>query len=187
MYISERNEGPFKDAFITFSGSPTMEYLKGDVWERAKQLRKAEWGMNTNLEATFELILNSATKNNLPENEMPTKILIISDMEFDEAISTRSWYGNRDNEFEYNQTALEMIEEKYKKAGYQIPGIIFWNVNGRMGNVPVKAHDKNTALISGFSPSILTSILGDGDFNPTQVMLDTIGKERYNLIQTAIQ
>jgi len=187
MYISERNEGPFKDAFITFSGSPTMEYLKGDVWERAKQLRKSEWGMNTNLEATFDLILNSAIKNNLPENEMPTKILIISDMEFDEAISTRSWYGNRDNEFEYNQTALEMIEEKYKKAGYQIPGIIFWNVNGRMGNVPVKAHDKNTALISGFSPSILTSILGGGDFNPTQVMLDTIGKERYNLIQTAIQ
>jgi hypothetical protein len=80
-----------------------------------------------------------------------------------------------------------MIEEKYNQAGYQIPGIIFWNVNGRTGNVPVKAYDKNTALISGFSPSILTSILSDGDFNPTQVMLDTIGKERYNLIQTAIQ
>lgn len=186
MYISERNEGIFKDAFITFSADPKMQYLKGDVWERAMQLRRAEWGMNTNLEATFDLILNSAIKNNLPENEMPTKILIISDMEFDECTSSGNNYWNNTNEFEYNQTALEMIEEKYLKAGYQIPGIIFWNVNGRLGNIPVKAHDKNTALISGFSPAILTSILGDGDFNPTQVMLDTVNKERYNLIEQAI-
>ena len=179
IYISERNEGTFKDAFITFSSNPTMEYLKGDVWERTRQLSLADWGMTTDLEKTFDLILDSAVRDNVPQSQMPNKLLIISDMEFNQATSSRWGYDNS----EWNPTAMEMVKEKYTNAGYEMPGIVFWNVNGRMGNVPTKAETENTALVSGFSPAILTSILGGELPTPLEVMFQTLNNERYECIK----
>ena len=170
IYISERNEGTFKDAFITFSERPQMEFLTGNVWERSRQLSLADWGMNTNLEATFNLVLDKAVENNIPQSDMPDKLLIISDMEFDQATSR-------------THCAMDMIKEKYDNAGYKMPGIIFWNVNGRMGNVPVGAKDDNTALVSGFSPSILQSILSGDLESPLELMLKTLKNERYEVIK----
>jgi hypothetical protein len=76
LYISERNEGSFKDYFITFSNTPQLQKLSGDLADRLIQLRSAEWGMTTNLQSVFNLILNQSIKNNVPQSEMPTKILI---------------------------------------------------------------------------------------------------------------
>lgn len=182
LYISERNKGIFKDAFITFSASPTMQYLKGDVYERAQQLQRAEWEMNTDLQKVFRLILDSAVRENITDDLMPTKILIISDMEFDEAngSSNNSYWGEEVSE--WNPTALEMIKQEYADAEYTMPQIVFWNVNGRPGNVPVQANDKNTALVSGFSPSILTSLLNGEIESPEQIMLKTIENTRYDLV-----
>lgn len=178
LYISERNEGAFKDAFLTFSSNPRMEFLQGNIWERTRQLSMANWGMSTNLEATFDLILDRAIKKNVPQSEMPTKILIISDMEFDMATRT-----NRFNNT-YNATAIEMIKEQYQEAGYKMPEIIFWNVNGRLNNVPVTMNEQGAALVSGFSPSILKSILSGEWENPLDLMLETIKNERYEVITT---
>ena len=169
IYISERNEGLFKDAFITFSSSPEMNYLKGSLSERMRQLQRSGWGYSTNLQATFDLILNSAIRESLPESEMPTKLLIISDMEFDEA--------DRD------QTNLDTIRQKYSLAGYKMPEIVFWNVNGRMGNVPASVNDSGIGLVSGFSPSILKSILQGEIYSPEQLMLDTVDSARYSCIE----
>jgi len=169
IYISERNEGTFKDAFITFSERPQMEFLTGNVWERSRQLSLADWGMNTNLEATFNLVLDKAVENNIPQSEMPDKLLIISDMEFDHCAQGFS--------------AMDMIKEKYDNAGYKMPGIVFWNVDGRMGNVPVGAKDNNTALVSGFSPTILQSILSGDLESPLELMLKTLKNERYEVIK----
>jgi hypothetical protein len=180
IYISERNEGTFKDAFITFSSQPTMEYLQGDVWERARQLSMANWCMSTDLEATFDLVLDSAVRDNVPQSQMPTKLLIISDMEFNQATGGGYWDSNNSD---WNPTAMEMVKEKYKNAGYEMPGIVFWNVNGRMGNVPTKADTENTALVSGFSPAILTSVLGGELPTPLEVMFQTLNNERYKRIK----
>jgi hypothetical protein len=100
---------------------------------------------------------------------MPTKLLIISDMEFDQACGTR--------------TNFDLIKAAYAESGYQMPGIIFWNVNGRLGNVPVKANTPNTALVSGYSPSIIRSVLGGDELNPLAVMLKTINSDRYKCIR----
>lgn len=168
LYISERNEGIFKDAFITFSERPEMQYLKGTVAQRMRQLDNASWGMNTDLQAVFRLLLNSAVRNNLPETEMPTKILIISDMEFDEATG---------------YTNYEAIRNEYNRHGYAMPQIVFWNVNGRMGNVPAQTKDGNVGLVSGFSPAILKSILKGQIYSPTQLMMDTLMVDRYSKIR----
>ena len=139
MYISERNEGNFKDAFITFSNNPQLQYLTGGLKERLNKLRRADWGMSTDLEAVFNLILNQAKTYNIPQDKMPTKIMILSDMQFNQA--TRSDLGSQ-----------SMIESMYEVAGYKKPDIIYWNLNASGSNFPVEFNKNGTALVSGFSP-----------------------------------
>lgn len=170
VYISERNKSIFKDAFITFSAKPQMQYLKGSLYERFRQLHNAEWGMNTDLESVYKLILNKAVENNISEDEMPTKILIISDMEFDQCARNNS------------DTALSMIQRMYSNAGYKMPEIIFWNVNGRIGNVPASFNSSGIGLVSGFSTSILKSILQGSIDTPEGLMLRSVMTERYSQI-----
>ena len=175
-YISERNEGPFKDAFITFSAKPELQILSGDIISRFKQLVKAPWGMNTNLQAVFDLILRRAQETHMAQELMPTKILIISDMHFDAACGY-GWCGSSPE-----LTNFEAIKAKYAAAGYEMPGIIFWNVNGDAGNVPVTMRDQNVGLVSGYSPSILNSVLQAKVLSPMELMLSTVNAERYSVI-----
>jgi len=101
---------------------------------------------------------------------MPTKILIISDMEFDSCVRNGS------------DTAISMIEKRYAEAGYERPEIIFWNVNGRLGNVPGNHKHKGVGLVSGFSPAIMKSVLEGKVDTPTSLMLRAVLSERYEPI-----
>jgi hypothetical protein len=170
LYISERNVGPFKDAFVTFSSRPQLQYLTGDLISRYRQLQRADWGMSTNLEATFKMVLDQAVKHKVPTIEMPTAILIMSDMEFNSAVDR-------------NHRALDMIRSNYEQAGYEMPKVIFWNLCSRHNNFPVQAGENNTALISGFSPSILKSVLAGEVMNPVNIMLKALNVERYSMVQ----
>jgi len=176
LYISERNEGPFKDAFITFSNNPNLQYLKGSLSERYNQLARSEWGMSTDLEAVFRLILTKAKESNVAQSEMPTMILILSDMEFNSATSGGGW-GRSGNS--WNPTAQEMIEGMYANAGYKMPKVVYWNLSARNDNFPVKFDKQGTALVSGFSPSLLTSLLAGKDISPLSMMFTVINSERY--------
>ena len=126
--------------------------------------------MSTNLQAVFDLILTRAQQANLSEEDMPTKLLIISDMHFN--------YACRNND----RTNYEVIKQKYESAGYKIPGIIFWNVNGSAGNVPATMFDGNVGLVSGYSPSILQSIFKAEVLTPMELMLKTVDSPRYEMI-----
>jgi hypothetical protein len=174
MYISERNEGSFKDMFMTFSSKPQIQKLLGPLSDRYRQLARADWDMSTNLEAAFKTILNQATKFNIPQNEMPTKIIILSDMMFNQATGD-GWR----NESDWNPTAIAMIDEMYANAGYVRPGIIFWNLHASGGTFPTKFDTLGTCLISGFAPSILKSVLGGDDMTPISIMDKTVNSERY--------
>ena len=169
MYISERNEGDFKDAFITFSESPQLQYLTGGLTERILQLRRADWGFSTDLEAVFSLILEQAKLNDIPQDKMPTKIMILSDMQFNQA--TRRNLGSH-----------SMIESMYNEAGYKKPDIIYWNLNSGGSNFPVKFNENGTSLVSGFSPSILKPLLAGKNMTPESIMMDTVNDERYSSI-----
>ena len=177
LYISERNEGAFKDAFVTFSDDPQLQVVKGDLTDRYCQMRSADWGMSTNFEATFKLILDQATKHKLTQDQMPNKILILSDMEFNAATGGRGW---RNTGFDWNPTAQQMIEQMYEDAGYKVPQIVYWNIQSRNGGVPVAFDKLGTALVSGFSPAIMTSLLGGDIESPQQIMDKTILSDRYS-------
>ena len=167
LYISERNKGVFQNAFITFSDNPKMQYLQGDINDRLSQLAHADWGGSTNLSRVFEIILDKALSNGLSEEVMPKTILIISDMEFNSC---------------GRMTNYENIKSRYRQAGYQLPNVVFWNVNGRVGNCPVTVNDYGVAMVSGYSPSIMKSILGN-EISPVKIMDSTIEKERYSFIK----
>jgi hypothetical protein len=177
LYISERNEGPFKDAFITFNDNPTLEVVKGSLSERYRQMARANWGGSTNLQSTFELLLNKAVEGKVPASEMPTMLLILSDMEFNAAVS-RNYRGAN-----WDVTAQGMVEKLYKDAGYEMPKIVYWNLNSRNdSNKPVQFDTKGTALVSGFSPALLTNLVAGKEMSPYSMMMSVIESERYAAI-----
>lgn len=169
LYICERNVGPFKDAFITFDANPQLLVVKGSLNERYQQMLRSPWGGNTNLGRAFNLILNKAIAGNVPQSEMPTMMVIFSDMEFDRADS--SW----------NHSAQQMIENKFSSAGYTVPKIVYWNLASRGDkNKPVHFDKNGTALVSGFSPALLTNLLSGKDTSPYTMMMSVIDSERYS-------
>lgn len=168
MYMSDKNTGDMKDVIMTFSNNPSLMKLTGNLKSKLTQLKKAPWGMSTNIEEAFDTLLSFSVSNNIPSEDMPEVIIILSDMQFDVCTSDPS------------STVLQMIKKEYKQHGYTVPKIVFWNINGK-GTTPVKATKEGTALVSGFSPAVLKSILGSiNDFTPEGIMLKTILNERYN-------
>jgi hypothetical protein len=182
LYVSERMGGVFKDQFITFSGTPEMLKLKGNLSQRYDQMERSSWAMNTDIQAVFKLILGAATKAKVSQSEMPTKILILSDMEFDACVTAGTnpragYYGGGQA---VSVSAMDMIEKEYAAAGYKVPQIVFWNLNGRAGNSPVTYNKAGAALVSGFSPSIVKSVLGGEEMTPISIMLKTVMVQRYD-------
>lgn len=170
LYIAERNEGPFKDHFVTFSENPSLQKIEGNsVYNRLASLKGCDWGYNTNIERVFKLVLDSAVKSNVSESDMPSVILILSDMEFDSCSDS-------------DVTAFERAQQLYADAGYKLPKIVFWNLDAKTSNFPVKFNETGTAMVSGFSPTILKQILAGGDMSPEKIMFDVINSERYACI-----
>jgi hypothetical protein len=133
------------------------------------QLQNAEWGMNTNLHTAFDSILTYAVKGHVLAEDMPKYILILSDMEFDRGV-------------DQDDSAMQMIERKYSAAGYSLPKIVFWNLNASSGNIPVKYNADGVALVSGFSPAIMKSILSSQRFTPLDIVLETLNQPRYCVV-----
>jgi hypothetical protein len=169
LYFAERNESEWKDHFITFSERPVLQRIVGNtLLEKLTNLSMANWSMNTNLGKVFDLILDRAKVAGVNNEDMPKKIYIVSDMEFDSCIQGAINYEN--------------IKRRYKESGYDLPDVIFWNVNSMQNNVPVKMNEIGVALVSGYSPSLFTRLVGAKDFSPMSIMLDVLNSERYERI-----
>ena len=168
LYLADKNTGKFKDTFLTFSGNPELLHLKGNINQKIDQMVKSHWAMDTNLHKAFAKILEVAVKGQVPQEEMPKMVLILSDMQFNQCV-------------EFDDSAMQMIERSYTAAGYEVPKVVFWNLNAAYGNTPVKFDKSGAALVSGFSPAVVKPLLsGDLDgFTPESVMMKTIMEDRY--------
>lgn len=179
IYFAERNTGPFKDYFITFSGRPTMEKVNGrNIVEKYENLSRAAWDGNTDLQAVFDLILQTAVAKKASQEDLPAKVYIISDMQFDQACSS-GYYGRNRNPA--NDSNFAVIEKKYADAGYKRPDLVFWNVNAS-SDTPVTKDQSGTFLVSGCSPSILKYAVNCEAVNPQELMLEVLNSERYEVI-----
>lgn len=172
LYLSSKTSSDFKDMFITFTSSATIQVLKGTLSQKMRQMQGAV-GYDTNLTKAFDSLLQTAKRGNVAPENMPDYLLILSDMQFND-MSIRGT----------DATALEMARQKYRDAGYKCPSIIFWNLAARASadQSPVKMTDKGVALVSGFSPAIMASVLGADpeEFTPMAMMLKTIMNDRYS-------
>jgi hypothetical protein len=123
-----------------------------------------EWGMNTDFEKAYTHILRLAKKHNVVKDSMPTMLLVLSDMQFDES---------QRNGWEPDMTHFGHMKKEYEDAGYEFPKIVFWNLDAHFGT-PAKCSDDSVAMVSGFSPSIMTAILNAEEFNPVSVMMEAL-------------
>jgi hypothetical protein len=160
MYLAERSKGEFNDMFLTFDESPQLVKIEGDsVAQRLNNISQAEWGMNTDFEKAYMHILNVAKKHNVVPDSMPSMLLVLSDMQFDDS--------------QRNMPHFNHMKEEYEKAGYKLPKIVFWNLDSHYGT-PAKCSDDSVAMVSGFSPSIMKAILNAEEFNPLSIMMEAL-------------
>ena len=170
LYFAEHNKGVFRNHFIEFSMRPQLIEIKGDTFvDRLRYIASFNEVANTNLDAVFDLILEAAVKNHASQEELPAKLIIISDMEFDACIGGASAIN------------FENARGKYEACGYQLPQVVFWNVASRTRQQPVTLNEQGVTLVSGVTPRIF-SMMAEGAISPFAFMMKVLSSERYACI-----
>ena len=182
LYCAEKNQGAFADHFISFESNPHWIKTDGvDFCDKVYRITGTSWGGSTNVEAAMDLILDVALKNRCSQADLPQNLVIISDMEFNRCVTSNSgrnsyWGSGSD----VNDTLFEKIAKKYASYGYKMPRLIFWNVDARQNNIPMR-DDGYVSYVSGFSPSIFETIMsGKTGYD---LMMEKLNTERYAVIQ----
>jgi hypothetical protein len=178
IYMAERNQGEFHNQFITFSSVPKIIDLNGltTLHDKLAKTYREDDCSNTNIEAVFRLILKTAVKHNMTQEDMPKNIVIISDMHFD---------GSR---FNCNDTLFGTIGKEYAKYGYQLPRLTFWNVNGNCSSnvVPVQQNNMGVVLMSGYSQNLIKMVMSN-QTDPYKCLLEQLNSERYQIVEDAVK
>ena len=173
IYFAEHNTGAFKNHFIEFSREPELIEIKGETFaDKLQYICSFNKVADTNIEAVFDLVLSAAVNNNLPQAELPAKLIIISDMEFNACVKNAG------------TTNFNNAKAKFEAAGYKLPEVVFWNVASRNRQQPVTKNEQGVALVSGCTPRLFSQVV-DGSLaamTPYEFMLDVLGGERYEKI-----
>lgn len=176
LLLAEVTAPPFGGSFISFSEKPSVQKVEGaTLREKIANLEKSEWGMSTDFVAVFrDLILPLAEKHKIKQEDMVKQLFVFSDMQFDEAESDPDKWT----------TSFERIRADYKKAGYELPTLIFWNLAGGRAGVtgigdatapkPVTSEQEGTALVSGYSQGMLKVFLDNGSFEDAEAQEEIV-------------
>lgn len=170
LYFAEHNTGVFRNHFIEFSHTPQLIEVKGETFaDRLRYVCSFNEVADTNLEAVFDLVLNAAVRNHVTQEELPKKLVIISDMEFNACVENAGL------------TNFENAKKKYAAHGYNLPEVVFWNVESRNRNLPVTKNEAGVALVSGCTPRLFEMVEGNLS-TPYELMLEILTAERYGKI-----
>jgi hypothetical protein len=166
---------------------------------QVSELQKMQWGMNTDLNAVFTLILQRALASNIPPEQMIETLFIFSDMQFDVATGGGNAYGmypvpgavvgygaGHGMQHTARETNFKVAQVEFEEHGYKLPKVVFWNLEGDADDtaVPVTHREEGTALVSGFSGQLLKLFMAGASaldkFNPFVIMKEAISAEKYN-------
>ena len=179
LYCAERMTGPFANHYISFASRPQLIKTEGiDFVDKVSRIYKTNLCDNTNLNAVFDLLLNTAMNKNVKETDIPKTIVVISDMEIDEG--TGSWYSSYDRWTSKTvATEMEKIRQKWANYGLQLPKLVYWNVSARHNTILDAG--PNVSFVSGMSPTIFRQVLtGKTGYD---LMIETICADRYEVIK----
>ena len=172
LYCAENNEGEFKNKFITFSSRPVIVDVSKyeTLQDKLRYMMSRDDMTNTNIESVFDIILDTAIRNNVSNNDIPRNVLIISDMEFDMATGRKA-----------NCTLFDTISAKFMDAGYEMPKLVFWNVNSRTNAIPMQKNKNGVILLSGFSKNLMNMVMSS-ELDPYKALVKELSRDRYSVI-----
>lgn len=184
IYFAERCKGQFKDTYITFSQTPQfVDLSKGKtLFDKLNIAMHHSEVANTNIEAVFDLILDTAVKYRMPQKELPENLLILSDMEFD--MATRNHVNGR--WVSPDEKMFDTFAKRYAAHGYRLPRLVFWNICSRTKTVPIRENALGVALVSGFSPAITKMVLSN-EIDPYKVLVEQLMTPRYDAVEHAVE
>lgn len=176
MYCAEKAKGPFQNHFISFESNPHFIEVEGvDFCDKVYRVSRAPWGGSTNIEGAFDMMLDVAIANHCTQDEIPQNLIVISDMEFNYCVSSNayrsSWGGGG-----VNDTLFEKMRAKWAVHGYAMPHLVFWNVQARQNNIPMR-DEANVSYVSGMSPVIYEMLLSGK--TAQDLMYEKLDSERY--------
>ena len=181
VYFAERCQGEFNNILMEFSHSPKLIDLNGckTLRDKVVELSKYTDCTNTDIEKVFMLILQSAINANMKQSDLPDRILIVSDMEFDTATNqTRYVYGMK--------ALFNELADRYAKYGYKLPKLVFWNVNSRTNTIPMTENEMGVVLVSGFSPNIMSMVMSD-QTDPWLALKEKLDSNRYDCVSDTLK
>ena len=170
MYCADKARGPFAGHYVSFSSRPQLVKVEG-----------ADFCDNTNIEATFDMLLDTAIRTQCKPSDLPKTILILSDMEFDHGCGDRFGYRSSSVNTRTAETLMEGIARKWNAYGYELPHLVYWNLDARQDNIPQALGIGRVSFVSGFSPSILEFIIKGKD--GYQLMMEVLDSDRYKAVK----
>lgn len=169
IYFAERNHGAFANKFMTFTDIPRIVDVTGDdLFEKYCSVTD-HVGYNTNLEAAFDAILSTAVRTHCPQSDLPKALVIISDMEID------YWDGG-------SLTFTEEMRKRFTDAGYEMPKLVYWNVDSRKDTFLASKNDPSAILVSGQSASTFKNLIKGIDLSAFEIMVQTLNDPRYDCV-----
>lgn len=176
LYIADKQTGPFGGLAVSFTDEAEIVQLnKTDTLSQKRAALTRHVGYSTNIEAVFRNVLKVAVNGNVAPADMPKYIVMFSDMQFDSGqVNGRS------------AGSFEMAQRLFNEKGYELPKLIYWNLNARGNNTPVEFNQQGVALVSGFSPALMQSILGAKNVTPADLMAEALMKPRYDYTAKAV-
>ncbi len=160
----------WRNMVLTFESQPKLVKVSGEtLYEKVQSISRAPWGGSTDFMSAMNLILETAVKYKLSQDDIPKRLIIVSDMQFNQA------------DHNAKDTSFEVAKNKYEAAGYVLPQMVFWNVRST-STVPVMSGIPGVSLVSGYSPNVLKSVLYDVTVTPEETMMNAIMDKRYDLI-----
>ena len=217
LMISSLAPEPWRNKFISFETKPqVLDIPDSTLEEKMRYVMNSPWGGTTDFLAAIQLILNIGIQNKLTQDQMPKKLIIVSDMQFDSADSNQNNYYNHYktsyntlNKYSSNsfnntpsikeQTTHQLIQQAFFNAGIEVSGapwtpptMVYWNVRDTSG-YPVQSHTPNTQMLSGFSVSLLRLILDNKELpdnyqpTPYETFIEAVrGNEHYDPVRKVI-
>ena len=190
MLLAEIMPEPFRNQLITFSAQPAFFEMTGKTLkERVDQVRRMPWGMNTNIQSVFELISKRCKEFNVPEDEMPQRLYIFSDMQFDNASTTSTSAGGWGYNYQStggltkSLTNHDEMVEKFRNRGFNPPGIVYWNLRGDTVDFPAGTGTGNVAMVSGFSQTLMDLFLVGEELVPMTILRRALDNPRYDRLR----
>ena len=181
VYFAERCKGEFNNILMEFSSNPKLIDLNGcnTLRDKVVEMHKHDDCSNTDIEKVFMLILQTAINADMKQSDLPDRILIVSDMEFDTATNqTRCVYGMK--------ALFNELADRYAKYGYKLPKLVFWNVNSRTKTIPMTENEMGVVLVSGFSPNIMSMVMSN-QTDPWLALKEKLDSNRYDCVSDTLK